>query len=122
MQKGDRPNKTPRGQDVEAYKESNDSFNGSRDRYVLRLYVSGSTPRSARAITSIKKICEENLKDEYDLEVIDIFREKTNGNDNIIAVPTLIKSLPLPLRRLIGDLSDEKKVLIGLDIKKKDEV
>jgi circadian clock protein KaiB len=89
---------------------------------VLRLYVSGSTPRSARAITSIKKICEENLKDEYDLEVIDIFREKTNDNDNIIAVPTLIKSLPLPLRRLIGDLSDEKKVLVGLDIKKKDEV
>ena len=122
MKKGDRATKTSRGQDVGEFRESTDSSNGSRDRYILRLYVSGTTPRSARAITSIKKICEENLKDEYDLEVIDIFRERTNDQDNIIAVPTLIKSLPLPLRRLIGDLSDEEKVLVGLDIKKKDEV
>jgi circadian clock protein KaiB len=122
MLKGDRPSKTPRGQNAEAQKESTDSCDGSRNRYVLRLYVSGTTPRSAHAITNIKKICEENLKDEYDLEVIDIFQERTKCKDNIIAVPTLIKSLPLPLRRLIGDLSDEEKVLVGLDIKKKDEV
>ena len=62
------------------------------------------------------------MKDEYDLEVIDIFQERTKGSDNVIAVPTLIKSLPLPLRRLIGDLSDEERVLVGLDLKKKDEV
>jgi circadian clock protein KaiB len=122
MQKDDRVTKTSRGRDAGGFRESTDSFNGPRDRYTLRLYVSGTTPRSARAITNIKKICEENLKNEYDLEVIDIFRETTNDQDNIIAVPTLIKSLPLPLRRLIGDLSDEEKVLVGLDIKKKDEV
>jgi circadian clock protein KaiB len=87
-------------------------------RYVLRLYVTGMTPRSARAIANIKEICEEHLKGRYDLQVIEIYQQPvlTEG-EQIIAVPTLIKKLPLPLRRIIGDLSDRERVLIGLDLK-----
>jgi circadian clock protein KaiB len=103
-------------------KPKGDGSEKPSDRYVLRLYVSGTTPRSANALTNIKRICEEKLKGRYDLEVIDIYRAKTDRNDDIIAVPTLIKKLPLPLRRLIGDLSDEEKVLVGLDLKRKDGI
>jgi len=91
-----------------------------RPRYVLRLYVTGMTPRSARSIANIKAICEEHLTGRYDLQVIDIYQQPvlTEG-EQIIAVPTLIKKLPLPLRRIIGDLSDRERVLIGLDLKPK---
>ena len=75
-------------------------------KYVLRLYVTGMTPRSLRAITNIKKICEEHLKGRYDLEVIDIYQRPTLAEgEQIIAAPTLIKKLPLPLRRFIGDMT-----------------
>jgi circadian clock protein KaiB len=88
------------------------------ERYVLRLYVTGTTPRSARAITNIKQICEEHLQGRYELEVIDIYQQShLAAGEQIIAVPTLIKKLPLPLRRLIGDLSDTEQVLLGLDLK-----
>ena len=93
---------------------------GSRSRqanYVLRLYVSGSTLKSALAVDNIKRICEQHLKNRYDLEVIDIYQQPNLARDEqIVAVPTLIKRLPPPLRRLIGDLSNEKKVLLGLDL------
>jgi circadian clock protein KaiB len=86
-------------------------------RYVLRLYVAGMTPNSARAIANLKKICEEHLAGRYDLEVIDVYRKPTLAKgEQIIAAPTLVKKLPLPMRKLIGDMSDEGKVLIGLDI------
>ena len=89
-------------------------------RYELRLYVAGITPRSARAIANIKQICEEHLKGHYDLQVIDLYQQPVLAKgDQIIAVPTLIKKLPMPLRRLIGDLSDREQVLIGLDLKPK---
>jgi len=89
-------------------------------RYELRLYVAGITPRSARAIANIKQICEEHLKGHYDLQVIDLYQQPVLAKgDQIIAVPTLIKKLPMPLRRLIGDLSDRERVLIGLDLKPK---
>jgi len=88
-------------------------------KYVLRLYVTGMTPRSLRAITNIKKICEEHLKDRYDLEVIDIYQRPTLAEgEQIIAAPTLIKELPKPLRRLVGDLSDQERVLLGLDLRR----
>ena len=88
-------------------------------RYTLRLYVTGMTPRSLRAVENIKRVCEESLKDRYALEVIDIYRHpELAGQAQIIAAPTLIKELPLPLRRIIGDLSDHEKVLVGLDLKK----
>ena len=85
--------------------------------YVLRLYVSGSTLKSALAVENIKRICEQYLKNRYDLEVIDIYQQPNLARDEqIVAVPTLIKRLPLPVRRLIGDLSDLKKALVGLDL------
>ncbi len=92
----------------------------SRPRLALRLYVAGMTPRSARAIANIKKICDEHLKGLYALQVIDIYQQPVLAEgDQIIAVPTLIKKLPPPLRRFIGDLSDRERVLIGLDLKPK---
>jgi circadian clock protein KaiB len=92
----------------------------SRPRYRLRLYVAGMTPRSTLAIANLKEICEEYLKGRYALEVIDIYQQPVLAEgDQIIAVPTLIKKLPPPLRRLIGDLSDRERVLIGLDLKPK---
>ena len=89
-------------------------------RYGLRLYVAGMTPRSVRAIANIKEICEEHLDGLYALQVIDLYQQPVLAKgDQIIAVPTLIKKLPPPLRRIIGDLSDRERVLIGLDLKPK---
>jgi len=86
--------------------------------YVLRLYVAGTTPRSAIAISNIKKICEEQLKGLYELQVIDLYQQpELARGDQIVAVPTLIKKLPPPIQRIIGDLSDRDRVLIGLDLK-----
>ncbi len=90
------------------------------ERYVLRLYVTGITPKSTQAIQNIKKICAENLKGSCELEVIDIYQQPTLAKDDqIIAVPTLIKKLPLPLRKLVGDMSDKERILLGLDLKRK---
>jgi len=86
-------------------------------RYVLRLFVSGSTSKSALAIENTKRICEQHLKNRYDLEVIDICQQPNLARDEqIVAVPTLLKRFPPPLRRLIGDLSNSKQVLFGLDL------
>lgn len=91
-----------------------------RGRYVLKLYVTGSTPRSVMAITNLKRICEEHLKERYVLEVIDIYQQpKLAEGEQIIAAPTLVKKLPLPLRKFIGDMSDVEKILLGLDVRKK---
>jgi circadian clock protein KaiB len=87
------------------------------ERYVLKLYVTGATARSLRAITNIKVICEQYLKGRYDLEVVDIYRRPALlRRDQIVAVPTLIKKLPVPLRLLVGDLSRTEQVLQGLDL------
>jgi circadian clock protein KaiB len=88
-----------------------------QQEYYLRLYIAGTTPRSTKAIKNLKLICETYLKGRYELEVIDVYQSTQEMQpDNIIALPTLIKRLPLPLRRMIGDLSDSEKVLLGLDI------
>jgi circadian clock protein KaiB len=90
-------------------------------RYVLRLYVSRSTLKSERAIENMKRVCAEHLEGRYDLEVIDIHEHANLARDEqIVAVPTLIKRLPLPLRRLVGDMSDLNKVLFGLDLRLRD--
>ena len=90
------------------------------ERYVLRLYVTGMTPRSTEAFAAIKALCEERLKGRYDLEVIDIYQHPQLAIDEqIIAVPTLVKKLPAPLRRLVGDLSNKERVLLGLDLRRK---
>ncbi len=87
-------------------------------RYVLRLYITGSTPQSSRAVENIKAICETRLKGRYELEVIDLYQkpELAQGRQIVVA-PTLVKQLPPPLRRLIGDLSNTQRVLLALDIK-----
>ena len=85
---------------------------------MLRLYVTGVTGKSVRAIQNVRRICEEHLKGAYELEVVDLYKNLPLARgDQIIAAPTLIKRLPLPLRRLIGDMSDEARVLVGLDIR-----
>ena len=87
-------------------------------KYLLRLYVSGSTLKSSRAIENIKRVCEQHLKNRYDLEVIDIYQQaKLTRDQQIVAVPMLIKRLPLPLRSLVGDMSNQEKVLFGLDLR-----
>jgi circadian clock protein KaiB len=89
-------------------------------KYVLRLYITGMTPRSQEALRKLKKVCSEYLGDNYELEVTDIYQDPILAKgDQIIAVPTLIKKLPLPLRRLIGDFSQEEKIILGLDLKPK---
>ena len=86
-------------------------------KYVLRLYISGSTSKSSLAVENIKRVCEQHLKNRYDLEVIDIYQQAHLARDEqIVAVPTLIKRIPLPLRRLIGDLSNNENVLLGLGL------
>ena len=89
----------------------------TNDMYVLRLYVTGMTPRSARAVKNLQAICDEYLAGRYDLEVVDIYQQPvlTKG-EQIIAAPTLIKKLPLPMRRIIGDMSNRDRVLLGLDL------
>lgn len=92
----------------------------SEEVYVLRLYVAGTSERSARAIRNAKQICEENLAGRYELEVIDVFQQTGRAReDQVIAIPTLIKKLPVPLKRFIGDLSDRDVVVVGLDVKRK---
>jgi len=87
-------------------------------KYVLRLYITGPTSLARRAILNINAICREHLPGMYDLEIIDIHQKPALAkNEQILAAPTLIKKLPLPLRRIVGDLSDHEKVLFGLDLK-----
>ncbi len=91
--------------------------------YLLRLYVAGNTPRSADAIINIRHICETHLKGRYQLEVIDIYQQPSLAKgEQIIAVPTLIKSLPLPLKKIIGDMSGTERVFFGLDLRKTKEL
>jgi len=90
--------------------------------YVLRLYVAGMTPKSTLAITNIKKICEEHLAGRYSLEVIDLYKHPTLADgEQIIAAPTLLKKLPFPLRRFIGDMSNTEKIIVGLDLRPKEK-
>ncbi|RPI27099.1 MAG: hypothetical protein EHM61_09590 [Acidobacteria bacterium] len=94
----------------------------ARPKYVLRLYVAGISPRSERAIRSVKEVCEQRLKNRYELEIVDVYQHPESLKDGqVLAVPTLIKQLPLPLRRLIGDMSDKEKLIVGLDLRPSDE-
>ncbi len=89
----------------------------SKPKYILRLYVTGMSLRSTMAIENVKKICDENLKGRYELEVIDVLQQPEYvKKEQLLAAPTLIKKLPLPLRRLIGDMSNKDRVLVGLDL------
>jgi len=89
-------------------------------RYVLRLYVAGINPRSSAAIRTVTEICEDHLKDRYELEIVDLYQQPTLAKgEQIIAVPTLVKKLPEPLRRFIGDMADKERILVGLDLRPK---
>ncbi len=90
---------------------------GAPERYILKLYVTGMTSRSARAIENLHLVCEKYLAGRYELQIIDVYQQPGLARtEQVVAIPTLIKKLPLPLRRLIGDMSDEERVLVGLDI------
>jgi len=85
--------------------------------YVLRLYVTGSTARSMRAVENVRWLCEEHLAGDYDLEVVDLYQQpELAAREQLVAAPTLVKRLPLPLRRLVGDMSNHERVLAGLDL------
>jgi circadian clock protein KaiB len=87
-------------------------------KYVLRLFVAGINPKSKNAIENLREVCEENLEGEYELEIIDIYQQPIFAKEGqIVAAPTLIKELPPPVRRFVGDLSDKKKLLLGLDLR-----
>ena len=88
-------------------------------RYVLRLYVAGLTPRSREAVQNVTAVCDEHLEGRYDLQVVDIYQQPVLAKgEQIIAAPTLIKKLPLPLRRLIGSMADRERILVGLDLRR----
>jgi circadian clock protein KaiB len=87
-------------------------------KYQLRLYIAGNTPKSAAALKNLKRYCEEHLCDQYEIEVIDLLlNPQLAEGDQILAIPTLVKKVPEPVRKIIGDLSNEEKVLVGLDIR-----
>jgi len=88
------------------------------ERWRLRLYVAGPTPKSATALTNLKRLCEKHLAGRYELEVIDLLRNpKLAAGDQILAIPTLVRKLPPPVKKIIGDLSNEVRVLVGLDLR-----
>jgi circadian clock protein KaiB len=87
-------------------------------KFILKLYVTGGSPRTQTALANLRRICDEDLRHEYEIEVIDVHEHpELAERDRILATPTLIKQLPPPLRRLIGDLSDREKVLLGLEVR-----
>lgn len=89
------------------------------ETYLLRLYVAGQTPKCMAAFTNLKKICEEHLFGKYEIEVVDLLENpRLAGGDQILAIPTLVRKLPEPVRKIIGDLSNTERVLIGLDLKR----
>jgi circadian clock protein KaiB len=92
------------------------------NKYLLKLFITGQTPRSERAIANLKRICDEELKGQYEIVIIDTLeRPQMAEEENVLATPMLIKQLPPPLRRIIGDLSDTEQVLLGLDLQIRNE-
>lgn len=92
------------------------------DHYLLKLYVTGRTPRAERAIENLRRLCKDELEGCYEVEIIDVLEHpQLAEDDRILATPTLIKQLPPPLRRVIGDLSNSEKVLLGLDVRRRDQ-
>ena len=103
--------------DNELYNDE-DSYLNDSDKWVLRLYVAGKTPKCITAFKNLQRICEGELKGKYSIEVIDLLENPhLSKDDQILAIPTLVRKLPVPVRKIIGDLSNTGRVLIGLDIK-----
>jgi circadian clock protein KaiB len=90
------------------------------EMWYLRLYVAGVTPRATAALANLKKLCEDHLAGRYQIEVVDILRNpRLAAGDQILAIPTLVRKLPPPMKKIIGDLSNEERVLVGLDLRRK---
>jgi circadian clock protein KaiB len=103
---------------MNAVKKAKSAKNENGDPWVLRLYVAGQTPKSLAAFANLKKICAEYLEGQYRIEVIDLLENPQLGRgDQIVAIPTLVRNLPVPIKKIIGDLSNTEKVLVGLDIR-----
>jgi circadian clock protein KaiB len=95
---------------------------GEEGQYILRLFVAGITPNSRKAVENVRKICEEHLKGRYQLEIIDIYQQPIFAREGqIVAAPTLVKELPPPLRKFIGDMSHTDRILAGLDLRRKEK-
>jgi len=102
---------------IKRKKVGNQPAKARSDKWILRLYVAGQTPKAITAFNNLKLICEEQLKGKYLIEVIDLLKHPQLAHDNqILAVPTLVRKLPLPVRNIIGDLSNTESVLVGLDL------
>jgi circadian clock protein KaiB len=99
-------------------KKNSKKINSEETVIDLRLYVAGQTPKSLAAISNLKKICAEHLEDHYRIEIIDLVKDPSMARDHqILAIPTLVRSLPVPIRKIIGDLSDTQRVVISLDVR-----
>jgi len=103
---------------IKKRKIGNKPATARNDKWILRLYIAGRTPKAVTAFNNLKIICEEQLKGKYHIEVIDLLKNPQLARDNqILAVPTLVRKLPLPVRNIIGDLSNTERVLVGLDLR-----
>jgi circadian clock protein KaiB len=112
------PADTPPETTTEAFERAIASEPAGDEHYVFRLFVTGMTPRSTEAYANIKALCDQHLPGRYEIEVVDVYQHPSAAVDEqIVAVPTLVKKLPLPLRKLIGNLSDKDRVLIALDVR-----
>ncbi|MGC4072810.1 MAG: circadian clock KaiB family protein [Nibricoccus sp.] len=122
--KGPPAKKTPaktRGRSTAAEFEALIKKTVAGQRYVLKLYVTGTTPRSAQAVANIRALCDEHLVGRYDLEVVDIYQQPGEASGaQIIAAPTLVKQFPAPAKRMVGDLSNRARVMLGLDLQPSD--
>lgn len=99
-------------------RQSSDTAAAGKAEWQLRLYVAGSTPRSSAALENLKRLCETHLAGRYSIEVVDLLvNPQLAAGDQILAVPTLVRKFPEPIRKIIGDLSNEERVLVGLDVK-----
>ncbi len=107
----------PKKENSDKIKTENKSVTTEKDKWILRLYVAGQTPKAITAFTNLKKICEEKLNGKFSIEVIDLLVNPQLGvEDQILALPTLVRKLPVPVRKIIGDLSNTERVLVGLDL------
>ena len=101
-----------------AEQEASTGANGDAETWELRLYIAGQTPRSVAAFANLKKLCEEHLPGRYKIEVIDLMKHpQLAAGDQIVAIPTLVRKLPEPLRRIVGDLSNTERTLVGLQLR-----
>lgn len=115
MQEMAKENKTTKNKEVKPFAKSGKP---KSDKWQLRLYIAGNTPKSVAALLNLKRYCELHLCDRYELEVIDLLQHpQLAAGDQILAIPTLVRKMPVPVRKIIGDLSNEEKVLVGLDLK-----